>query len=157
MQTEEFARNPVLRGYWYAVARSSDVAPGPHAVTVLGERLVLWRTADGALTAARDRCPHREAPLSCGQVVETGVQCPSHGWTCGACVRILSASPAQAVPPTARLTMAHATERYGFAWVSLDAPVADIPAMASDGEARCRRLNTPVEVWRVSSTRMADD
>jgi hypothetical protein len=28
MQTEVFVRNPVLRGYWYAVAPSSDVAPG---------------------------------------------------------------------------------------------------------------------------------
>jgi phenylpropionate dioxygenase-like ring-hydroxylating dioxygenase large terminal subunit len=160
MQTEVFARHPVLRGYWYAVARSSDVAPGPHAVTVLGERLVLWRTADGALTAARDRCPHREAPLSCGQVVESGLQCPYHGWTFGAggsCVHIPSAPLALAAAPTARLTMFHATERYGLAWVSLDAPVADIPVIAYDGEARFRRINTPVEVWRVPATRRADN
>jgi phenylpropionate dioxygenase-like ring-hydroxylating dioxygenase large terminal subunit len=160
MQTQVFARNPILRGYWYAVAQSSDVAPGPLAVTVLGELLVLWRMADGALTAARDRCPHREAPLSLGQVVESGLQCPYHGWTfgaSGACVRIPSAPPERAVPPTARLTMVHATERYGLAWVSLDAPVADIPAVAYDGETRFRRINTPVEVWRVSATRMADN
>ena len=137
MQTDVFARNPVLRGYWYAVAQSSDVAPGPLAVTVLGEPLVLWRTADGALMAARDRCPHREAPLSLGQVVESGLQCPYHGWTfgaSGACVRIPSAPSERAVPPIARLTTIHATERYGLAWVSLDAPVADIPAMAYDGD-----------------------
>src|SRR4029453_16956495 len=128
--------------------------------TVLGERLVLWRTADGALTAARDRCPHREAPLSLGQVVESGLQCPYHGWTfgaSGACVRIPSAPAERAIPPTARLTMVHAAERYGLAWVSLDATVADIPAMAYDGETRFRRINTPVEVWQVSATRMADN
>jgi phenylpropionate dioxygenase-like ring-hydroxylating dioxygenase large terminal subunit len=160
MQTQVFARNPILRGYWSAVAQSSNVAPGPLAVTVLGELLVLWRTADGALTAARDRCPHREAPLSLGQVVESGLQCPYHGWTfgaSGACVRIPSAPPERAVPPTARLTMVHATERYGLAWVSLDAPMADIPTMAYDGDTRFRRINTPVEVWRVSATRMADN
>jgi phenylpropionate dioxygenase-like ring-hydroxylating dioxygenase large terminal subunit len=61
MQTEVFARNPVLQGYWYAVAQSSDVAPGSLAVTVLGEPLVLWRTADDILLAARDRWP-RLAP-----------------------------------------------------------------------------------------------
>ena len=44
MQTGVFARNPILRQYWYAVAQSSDVAPGPLAVTVLGEPLVLWHT-----------------------------------------------------------------------------------------------------------------
>jgi phenylpropionate dioxygenase-like ring-hydroxylating dioxygenase large terminal subunit len=115
MQTQVFASNPVLRGYWYAVARSGDVAPGPLAVTVLGELLVLWRTADGALMAARDRCPHREAPLSLGQVVESGLQCPYHGWTFGANgagVRIPSAPPERTIPPTARLTMVHATDVY---------------------------------------------
>jgi phenylpropionate dioxygenase-like ring-hydroxylating dioxygenase large terminal subunit len=160
MQTAVFARNPILRGYWYAVAQSSEVAPGPLAVTVLGKPLVLWRTADGVLMAARDRCPHREAPLSLGQVVESGLQCPYHGWTfgaSGACVRIPSAPSERAIPPTARLTTIHATERYGLAWVSLAAPVADIPAMAYDGHARFRRINTPVEVWRVSATRMADN
>ena len=139
MQTDAFARHPVLRGYWYAVAQSSDIAPGPLAVTVLGEPIVLWRAADGALTAARDRCPHREAPLSLGQVVENGLQCPYHGWTfgaSGACVRIPSAPSERAVPPLARLTTVHATERYGLAWVSLDAPVADIAAMPYDSEAR---------------------
>jgi hypothetical protein len=53
VQTEVFARSPVLRGYWYAVARSSDAAPGPLAVTVLGEPLALWRTADGPSRPSR--------------------------------------------------------------------------------------------------------
>ena len=52
MQTEVFARHPALRGYWYAAAQSSHGAPGPLAVSVLGEPLVLWRTADGARWAA---------------------------------------------------------------------------------------------------------
>ena len=39
MQTDVFARNPVLRGYWYTVAQSSDVAPGLLSVTVLGNPL----------------------------------------------------------------------------------------------------------------------
>src|SRR5438876_1130269 len=34
MQTDVSARNLVLHGYWYAVAQSSAVAPGPLAVTV---------------------------------------------------------------------------------------------------------------------------
>ena len=111
MQTEVFVCHPVLRGYWYAVARSSDVVPGPLALTVPGERLVLWRTADGALKAARDRCAHREAPLSRGQVVERGLQCPYHGWTFGASgarMRIPSA------PPTClqQLDIPHASAGY---------------------------------------------
>lgn len=160
MQTDVFAHHPVLRRYWYAVAQSVDIAPGPHAVTVLGTPLVLWRTTDGVLRAAHDRCPHRDAPLSQGCVVEAGLQCPYHGWTFGAdgvCVRIPSAPPAQTIPPAARLTPVHVSERYGLAWMSLDMPVADIPAMAYDEDPRFRRINTPVETWRVSATRMADN
>jgi hypothetical protein len=51
------------------VVQSRDVAPGPFTVTVLGEPLVLWRTADDVLTAARDRYPHREAPPSPGRMI----------------------------------------------------------------------------------------
>ena len=39
MQTDVFTRNPVLHGYWYAVAQLSDVAPGPLSVTVLDNPL----------------------------------------------------------------------------------------------------------------------
>jgi phenylpropionate dioxygenase-like ring-hydroxylating dioxygenase large terminal subunit len=160
MQTNVFTRNPVLRGYWYAVARSSDVMPGPLAVTVLGEPIVLWRPEGCAITAARDRCPHREAPLSLGRVIDDCLQCAYHGWTfgtSGACVRIPSLLPERSVPPTAHLTTVHVTELYGLVWVSLDAPVADIPVMAYDSDARFRRINTPVEVWRASATRMTDN
>jgi phenylpropionate dioxygenase-like ring-hydroxylating dioxygenase large terminal subunit len=160
MQTAVFAGHPVLRDYWYAVARSSDVYPGPLAVTVLGEPLVLWRPVGGAVGAARDRCPHRDAPLSRGRVVEDGVQCPYHGWTFGAsgiCVRVPSLPPGRAIPPTARLTTVHVTERYGLVWICLGTPVAAIPAIPYDADAQFRRINTPVEVWHVSATRMTDN
>ena len=62
-----------------------------------------------------------------------------------------------AIPPTARLTMVHVTECYGLVWVCLGTPVAAIPAMPYDGDARFRRLNTPVEVWRVVYPIAADN
>jgi hypothetical protein len=81
MQTNGFTRYPVLRGYWYAVARSIDVVPGPLAVTVLGEPIVLWRMEGGALTAARDRCPPARAggPRA---LRDGGVSGPGCGYTC---------------------------------------------------------------------------
>ena len=40
----------------------SDLDPGrPHAVQLLGRRLVLWRDGGGAWRASEDRCPHRSA------------------------------------------------------------------------------------------------
>lgn len=50
---------------WYPVAITADLDPSrPRAITLLGQRLVLWRAKDGAWQCFEDRCPHRLAPLS---------------------------------------------------------------------------------------------
>ena len=50
---------------WYPVAITADLDPSrPRAITLLGQRLVLWRAKDGAWQCFDDRCPHRLAPLS---------------------------------------------------------------------------------------------
>jgi hypothetical protein len=50
---------------WYPLAFVEDLDPGrPHAVELLGKRLVLWRDAQQQWRAFEDRCPHRLAPLS---------------------------------------------------------------------------------------------
>ncbi|HEV8296081.1 MAG TPA: aromatic ring-hydroxylating dioxygenase subunit alpha [Acidimicrobiales bacterium] len=160
MQTDVFASNPALRPYWYAVARTVDVAPGPAAVTVLGERLVLWRSEGGALVAAPDRCPHREAPLSLGRVENGCLECCYHGWTFGAggrCVRVPSSEPSVPVPPKSHLTTVHVTERYGLVWVCLGEPIAGIPDIPEEDDATYRRINSPVDEWRASATRMTDN
>ncbi|HVV94537.1 MAG TPA: aromatic ring-hydroxylating dioxygenase subunit alpha [Hyphomicrobiales bacterium] len=69
-----------LLGQWYAVAKSVQVQPGrPHAVRALGRNLVLWRGEDGRLKCVEDRCPHRGAPLSRGEVIEGDIACRYHG------------------------------------------------------------------------------
>jgi phenylpropionate dioxygenase-like ring-hydroxylating dioxygenase large terminal subunit len=160
LRTEVFASNPAMRGYWYAVAKSTDVAPGPLAVIVLGERLVLWRGEGGAVTAAPDRCPHRESPLSLGEVEDGCLVCPYHGWTFGdggTCVKVPSSDPNLPVPARANLATVHATERYGLVWVCLGDPVEGIPEIPQEDDASFRRINNPVEVWTTSATRMTDN
>ena len=160
LRTDVFAANPQLRSYWYAVARATDVAPGPVGVAVLGERLVLWRGSRGAITAAPDRCPHRESPLSPGEVEDGCIVCPYHGWTYeegGRCVRVPSSDPGTPVPSKAHLRAVHVTERYGLVWVCLGEPVAGIPEIPQDDDPSFRRINNPVEVWATSATRMTDN
>jgi phenylpropionate dioxygenase-like ring-hydroxylating dioxygenase large terminal subunit len=155
-----FARNPVLRRYWYAVAGTSDVLGAPVHRRLLGEDIVVWRGADGRPAAALDRCPHREAPLSAGSVKDGCLVCPYHGWTFdteGACVLVPSAGAGAPVPPRARLAAVHAADRYGLVWVCLDEPVAGIPEMPWDGDRSFRRLNNPVEEWHASTPRMVDN
>ena len=78
IETSQFCNRPALRHSWYAVARTPDLARDPLAVTLLGDPYVLWRAEDGAVVAAPDRCPHREAPLSLGRLTDgqLGVRVP---------------------------------------------------------------------------------
>lgn len=150
-----------LRDHWFPVAEVADVDPGPVAVTLLSQPLVLYRV-EGTLVAAPDRCPHREAPLSLGTVTDSGLACAYHGWQFGAggaCIAIPSSGERAAIPPAAHLSCVQVTERYGLVWVSLGnpAPAAGIPVIDHDSDPAFRRINTGVEVWRAAATRMVDN
>ena len=100
----------------------------PVAVTLLATKVVLYRSSDGAVIAAPDRCPHREAPLSQGVVEDGCLVCPYHGWTFGddgRCVRVPSATDHVPPPPRAHLATFGSAERYGLVWVCL----GDTPPM----------------------------
>jgi phenylpropionate dioxygenase-like ring-hydroxylating dioxygenase large terminal subunit len=69
-----------LRGYWYPVAASEDVpTEKPVAIRRLGEDLVAWRDGSGTVSVLTDRCPHRGARLSIGDIVDGRLQCRYHG------------------------------------------------------------------------------
>ena len=151
---------PALRRYWYVVAEAGDIESRPQAVRLLGDDIVIWRGPGAMLIAAPDRCPHREAPLSEGHVVDGCLVCCYHGWTFGAegrCVRVPSAAEGVPIPPRSNLSTIHVVERYGLVWVCLDEPVAGIPEIAAEHDATYRRINTGVETWRTSATRMTDN
>ncbi len=156
----QFSDHEVLRHYWYPVAEPDDLIDGPHGVTLLGEKLVLWRSPAGTVVAAPDRCPHREAPLSIGSLADGVLSCAYHGWGFadeGECVSIPSSGPGSAIPKTAHLPCVSAQECYGLIWLCLGEPVAPIPAMAWEDDDTFRRINSGVEVWRTSATRMVDN
>jgi len=125
----------VLRRTWQPVACSAELAIGTiHTVTLLGERLAVWRGMSGAVNAVRDQCPHRGARFGIGCVRGEDIVCPYHGWRFsgkGSCTVVPSLG--DAVPPAGFAISGHATmERYGFVWVLLQgpaiAPIPDIPA-----------------------------
>jgi phenylpropionate dioxygenase-like ring-hydroxylating dioxygenase large terminal subunit len=158
--TEILCSSSALADSWHPVARSVEVVAQPVAVTLLGRDVVLWRTQSGAVFAAPDRCPHREAPLSIGSVANGCLTCAYHGWTYGDdghCVLVPSASEGVPPPPRAHLTAYGCEERYGLVWICLGTPSAPIPDIAQEHDPSFRRINTPVEVWQASATRMADN
>jgi vanillate O-demethylase monooxygenase subunit len=118
-----------LAPFWYPVAFSRDVQATPVAVRLLDERIALYRLADGQVTAARDLCIHRGAPISLGTVMGDEIVCRYHGLRydkSGTCTLI----PAQPGATTSRmkLHLYSCRERYGLVWVRLvDEPDTPFP------------------------------
>ncbi len=151
---------PALDHQWHPLGPSEDVSPGPVGYQVLGRRYALWRSDDGSLTAVPDRCPHREAPLSAGRMVNGCVECPYHGWRFGAggrCELVPSSVPGTPIPPKAHIEPVNVVERYGLVWLCPGKPLGQIPAIPQEDNPRFRRLNTPVQRWAVSATRITDN
>ena len=64
---------------WHPVAYGHEVAAAiPYAATLLGEAVVIWRSADGQPHAMRDVCVHRGTALSLGWVADDCIVCPYH-------------------------------------------------------------------------------
>lgn len=118
---------------WYAVATSDEVADRPVAVQLLGRRWMLVRLA-GTLTAMEDRCPHRLAPLSIGNVCGARLQCRYHGWEFavdGTCVRTPSVGEDVPIPARANVATAFAVmEKYGLVWLAPEEPACPVPEFA---------------------------
>lgn len=85
---------------WYPVLTDATDPGRPHAVTLLGKQLVVWRDGSGTWRCFEDMCPHRLAPLSEGRVEPNGnLSCSYHGWQfagSGACARIPQAEDPKA-------------------------------------------------------------
>jgi 5,5'-dehydrodivanillate O-demethylase len=72
----------LMRRYWHAIAGSAQItADEPtREVRLLGEDLVLFRSAAGKLGLIEPSCPHRKANLSYGVPEPEGIRCAYHGW-----------------------------------------------------------------------------
>jgi phenylpropionate dioxygenase-like ring-hydroxylating dioxygenase large terminal subunit len=85
--------------------------------------IVLWRDSHGKAHAHDDRCQHRGAKLSIGQIVNDTLRCAYHGWcydTTGQCTTIPTSTTAQAkLAPRLRLHRFETQERAGLVWVYL--------------------------------------
>jgi len=154
-----FVESSALRTAWHPVAESTDVDQ-PLAVTLLGERLALWRASDGEVVVAPDRCPHRQAPLSAGFIADGVLTCAYHGWSfgdAGRCVLVPSSGEGAPIPPAAHLATIRVEERYGLVWVCLCEPAGEIPCITQEDDPAFRRINSGMQRWAVSAPRMVDN
>ena len=156
MSTDRLA---ALRACWHPVAYA-DALSAPHATTLLGEPLVLWRDARGAVHAFRDVCVHRGTALSLGRVEGDEIVCAYHGWRYGAdgaCTAIPQLADPTRVPARARAHAYAARERYGIVWVALDAPARAIPDVPELDDVAWRVVRTGPFAWACDASRQVEN
>jgi len=107
-----------LRNHWYVGAHSFELTTEkPIGRTICSEPMVLYRTAEGQAVALGDRCPHRQAPLSAGEVCGKAIACGYHGIQFGPdgeCVKIPGDLP---IPKNFRTRSFPVVERHGWTWI----------------------------------------
>lgn len=114
---------------WWVAATVEEVGRTPLARSMLQQRVVLFRTSDGAPCALMDRCPHRWTPLSRGTIIDDEVVCPYHGFRFnvkGACTHV----PTEHRPPKALRVRSYPAKDHGpFVWVWMGDPASADPAL----------------------------
>ena len=153
-------KQPVLRRFWYPVMPVAHLAGGDaKPFTLLGENIVLWKTAAGTLACLQDRCCHRSAKLSLGFVEHGDIVCGYHGWAFaanGQCVRIPQ-QPDQPVPERAKVHNYRVRERYGYVWVALDEPLTGIPDLPEASLPGYRQVDQFYETWKIGALRLMEN
>jgi phenylpropionate dioxygenase-like ring-hydroxylating dioxygenase large terminal subunit len=173
--------DPVLVNDWHVVARSNDLAAGQvRATRLLGQDVVLWREVarpragfiaedkPAEIHAWRDLCLHRGAKLSGGRVIPREdrasapsdcLACPYHGWeydASGQCARI-PAQPSLPPPAKAKVETYKAQDKYGFVWVCLGEPRADVPEFPEWGDVAFRKVDAGPYVFRAQGPRVIEN
>lgn len=115
-----------LKNAWFLGAWAKEVSVGKMLRRqLLDEYYVLFRDAAGTAKILVDRCPHRFAPLSKGQLLEGGdiIRCPYHGLefnTEGSCTRNPHGN--QRIHERAHVESLPLVEKFSALWVWMGDP-----------------------------------
>ncbi len=133
----------------------------PAAVEVAGERLAVYRDPAGEWHALMDRCPHRSARLSRGEVMDDGsLRCAYHGWRFGGdgrCRRVpLNDLNAAAL---ARISVVAVPARAlaGALWVFTGTDAPDEPVLPVSLQGEATAFGTYTQEWRAHWTRAVEN
>lgn len=116
-KVREVGINP---NHWYPVAWADQLKPGQVVpVKVWQQAIALYRNGTGEVHALEDACPHKGIELHKGEVQDSCLVCPYHGWEfdqTGQCVNIPYFPPDQKLPRA--IARNYPTqEKYGIVWL----------------------------------------
>jgi vanillate O-demethylase monooxygenase subunit len=113
-----------VRNAWYVAAWSNELANDkPFAITILGEPIVIYRSAASSrLVALQDRCVHRLAPLSLGRCEGERLRCMYHGLLFNPDGTVAEIPGQEKIPPQARVRSFPVADSGGWIWVWMGEP-----------------------------------
>jgi vanillate O-demethylase monooxygenase subunit len=111
---------------WYCAAFADEVTAKPLARTICDRQIVLYRDTAAKVVALTNRCPHRKAPLSDGQVIGDNIECPFHGMLFSPAGTCLDVPSQTVIPPTARVRPYPVEERHGHVWLWMGDTAPDL-------------------------------
>src|SRR5258708_15493183 len=123
---------PFPMNAWYAAAWEADVKPGLLPRTICGKHVVMYRKADGSVTALEDACWHRLVPLSKGRLEGDTVVCGYHGLKYNAQGRCTFMPSQESINPSACVRAYPVVERHRFIWLWMGDPALADPALVPD-------------------------
>lgn len=112
-----------VRNAWYVAGWSHELAPeAPFSISILGERIVIWRSESGRLNALEDRCVHRLAPLSLGRCEGERLRCMYHGLLFDHEGKVVEIPGQATIPPKARVKCYPVVDRHSWVWIWMGDP-----------------------------------
>lgn len=122
-----------IKNAWYVAAWDYEVLPDTILErTVLGQSVIIYRSAAGSPIIMENRCCHRAAPLALGRKEGDCIRCMYHGLKfapSGECVEI----PGQErIPAAARVKTFRAVQRTRWIWVWMGDPAKSDPSLIPD-------------------------
>ncbi len=139
---------------WYPITFVQDLSTNrPYGFSLYDEPLVLFRNQDGQLGCLTDRCCHRAARLSDGQIIDGKLECLYHGWqygTDGQCLHIPQLPADAKIPAKACVQSFVVVERQGIVWVWSGEPEAaeeePIPTLADLDKPEFTSIDTVADL-----------
>lgn len=152
-------KQKVFRKFWFPVVPLELIADQPFGFRLLGEDIVIWRDKDGQLAALKDECCHRSAKLSKGKVLNDCIACPYHGWQYDKYGQVvfIPQLPHKKIFNDYKIPAYYIKSAYGYAWVSLDKPLSDVPYIPEAFLSSFRLITEFYETWNCASLRVMEN
>jgi phenylpropionate dioxygenase-like ring-hydroxylating dioxygenase large terminal subunit len=116
----------MIKNQWYLVCFEDELEKASVLKRkIIGEELVVFKTAGGNVAVLQDRCCHRNVHLSLGYVKGEYIKCGYHGWEfsgSGKCEHIPSLPPEEKIPKGACVKSYDVQVKHRAVWVYIGEP-----------------------------------